>query len=265
MAAQSGGARLDDKAIKRIVRQALSGNSSGDDDRRVVETGPSNIVVIAGEVAVRVARDRRAASELRRVQHLVDALPELPFAVPRSLGAVVEHASFAAVATRRISGDPHPPGSGDVGVLRDLLDAIRAVDVEPLRAWLAPREAIRALVADPTAGRSDGRQRHGRSRRQPCHRFTHSVIVMPSREPRVMPAEERHRRGHNFRDDRQRCSRRSTGRGREQGFVHWAQGGAAVALMAWFRTHPMRPEASRVMATMRYRRDGMVGVSPNDR
>lgn len=117
---------------------ALDGHRVERSEWEIIETGSSHVVVLAGAIAVRVARDESAGAELRRVQQLVDRLPELPFAVPRSAGPIVDHLGVIAVPTRRFVGEVHPPGSGDPAVLRRLLDAIHAVAVEPLRDWLAP-------------------------------------------------------------------------------------------------------------------------------
>ena len=47
-----------------------------------VRTGSSSLVVLAGDVAVRVARDSAAAGDLRRSRDLVASLPPLPFLLP---------------------------------------------------------------------------------------------------------------------------------------------------------------------------------------
>jgi aminoglycoside phosphotransferase (APT) family kinase protein len=109
---------------------------------QLVESGSSSVVVLAGPVAIRVARDAIAGAALRRVQQLVDQLPELPFGLPRSVGPVIDHDGLVAVATHRLPGQPHPHGSGDPAELRRLLEAIHTVDVEPLRNWLAPARSF---------------------------------------------------------------------------------------------------------------------------
>lgn len=134
--------RPEGRDVDRIVELALKDVTRAAGDRKVVESGSSNVVVLAGDVAVRIARDAVAAGELRRVQALIDRLPELPLSVPRTLGPIVEHAGLSAVATRRLSGEPHPPGTGAAGPLRELLSVIHSVDVGPLRPWLAPRKAF---------------------------------------------------------------------------------------------------------------------------
>lgn len=78
---------------------------------RRVEHGSANLVVLAGRVAVRVARSADAASEALRAQRLVDALPTLPFAVPRSAGPAIDDRAaggVVAIAQERVDGEPHP-------------------------------------------------------------------------------------------------------------------------------------------------------------
>ncbi|KZE91973.1 phosphotransferase [Microbacterium sp. TNHR37B] len=60
-----------------------------------------------------------------------------------------------AVAQRRLDGDPHPSGRGDGSALRALLDALRGVDLDPLRdslahphAFFGGHEGLRVLVED---------------------------------------------------------------------------------------------------------------------
>nr|WP_243757843.1 phosphotransferase [Allobranchiibius sp. GilTou38] len=128
--------------IEAAVVRALGQSGADRAGWEFIETGSSNLVVLAGDVAVRIARDPRSSVELRRTQGLIDRLPDLSFAVPRSLGPVVEHEGLAAVPTRRLVGTPHPARSGDPVRLRNLLDAVHSIDVSPLREWLARPRAF---------------------------------------------------------------------------------------------------------------------------
>ena len=89
-----------------------------------------------------MAREPQAAVEVQRSQCLVDRLPDLLFGLPVSVGAAVEYAGVVAIPTRRITGSPHPPGSGDPTALRDLLDQIHAIDPGPLTPHLATPRVV---------------------------------------------------------------------------------------------------------------------------
>jgi aminoglycoside phosphotransferase (APT) family kinase protein len=107
-----------------------------------VRTGSSSLVVLAGEVAVRVARDGAAAADLHRSRDLVAALPPLPFVVARPIGEVAELDGVVAAAAARVPGAARPPGPADPAELRALLDAVHGLDPTPLRAHLAPPRAF---------------------------------------------------------------------------------------------------------------------------
>ena len=120
---RTGYQRPDEDLITALAQEAFaSAGESGDPtDWHRVEHGSATLVLLCGRTAVRIARDRPAAAGLRRVQRLVDALPELPFQVPRSRGQIIERDGHVAAATERIEGTPHPAGSGDPHLLRELL------------------------------------------------------------------------------------------------------------------------------------------------
>ncbi|GHD07827.1 phosphotransferase family protein [Zhihengliuella salsuginis] len=127
---------------------------------RVAEGGQFHLVLVAeGRAVLRMARDAAQAADLVRRTALVDALAaQLPFPVPRSLtgvwsatgpdddgarraqpddggpGRVVP----AAVVQEFIDGAAHEPHTGDAATLRELLEALAAVDIVPLRHLLAP-------------------------------------------------------------------------------------------------------------------------------
>ena len=134
-----------------VVDDAVARALSGAGERvprggwRRVEHGSANLVVLAGRVAVRVARSADAASEALRAQRLIDALPALPFAVPRSAAPAIDDRAaggVVAIAQERVDGEPHPSGSGDPVELRRLLDTLRETDLAPLRRHLAHRHTF---------------------------------------------------------------------------------------------------------------------------
>ncbi|TDE99036.1 DUF1679 domain-containing protein [Occultella glacieicola] len=102
-----------------------------------IEVGSASIVVLGGRTALRVARQPSGAPELLRAQALVDSLPDLPFAVPRSIGEPVTVEGHLAIPTLRVEGEPHPPHQGEPGPLRALLEAVHGIDPEPVRVHLA--------------------------------------------------------------------------------------------------------------------------------
>lgn len=120
-------------AEQELVAGALAGTGAPVDPAGwvVEDGGSSHRVVLSADVAVRVARHAGAAAELERNTARVDALPPLPFALPRSLGPVVTGSLGAAVATRRVPGDPSPTAV-DPASLATVLDALAGVDWEPL-------------------------------------------------------------------------------------------------------------------------------------
>ena len=134
-----------DDVIDDLVSRALhdAGEKVPRRDWERVEHGSANLVVLAGRAAVRVARTAAAASETLRSQALIEALPPLPVAVPHALAPAVEGSGgIVAVVQERLLGAPHPSGSGEPRVLRRLLDALREVDLAPLRPHLAHRHAF---------------------------------------------------------------------------------------------------------------------------
>ena len=121
-----------------LVRTALAGTDAPPDPVRwqLEESGSSHRVVLAGaRVAVRVSRHAEAADLLTRRTALVDALPDLPFALPRSVGPVVGTGSLRAVATRRVPGHTSPHRV-DPAALATVLNALAAVDPAPLAELL---------------------------------------------------------------------------------------------------------------------------------
>lgn len=152
-----------DDVVDDVVARALgaAGERVPRRDWQRVEHGSANLVVLAGRVAVRVARTADAASEALRAQRLIDALPPLPFAVPRSAAPAIDDRAaggVVAIAQERVDGEPHPSGSGDAVALRRLLDALRETDLTSLRTNLAHRhtffgggEGLRLMTGDAVA------------------------------------------------------------------------------------------------------------------
>jgi hypothetical protein len=131
-------------AVRDAVRRALDGaaDRTALADVEVCDVGSASLVLLTPWTAVRVGRDAARGAELERTQRLVDGFPDPPFHVPRSTGPVVRTEQVTAVPTRRITGDPHPPGNGDPGPLRDLLDAVHALDPGCDSPALAVRHAF---------------------------------------------------------------------------------------------------------------------------
>lgn len=132
------------QAFAELVAGALraAGEATRPGTGSVIEHGSANIVVLAGRTAVRVGRDTQASAQLERAQRLIDALPVLPFAVPRSVADPVRAGGLTAIAQRRLPGEPHPSGSGDPEQLGILLESLSAVPLESVDAHLAPPRAF---------------------------------------------------------------------------------------------------------------------------
>lgn len=131
-------------ALDELVPAALSNAGERRDPRdgAWVETGSASLVYLCGEVAVRVSRQPSTAADLVRAQGVVDALPDLPFAVPRSRGEAVEADGHVAVPVERLRGEPHPPGPADPRELRRLLESVHAVDPLAVGHHLAPARSF---------------------------------------------------------------------------------------------------------------------------
>lgn len=136
--------RWSDPAVREAVRRALDGAEDRTplSEVEVCEEGTASLVLLTDRTAVRVGRDQARGAELERTQGLVDSLPDLPFDVPRSLGPLVRSEQVTAVPTRRIGGEPQPPGTGDPGPLRELLEAVHSLDPGRDSPLLAARRAF---------------------------------------------------------------------------------------------------------------------------
>lgn len=132
-----------------------------------------DLVLVPGVAAIRIARWPVAARRLERRAEFLSQLADsdLPFDVPRPLGPVRTIEGRTAVATAWIDGDAHPRGSGDALELRNVIEALRWVDVTKLadnfdvpRAYAGRAEwlsRIRHLVVPrfPRSVQADVRQR----------------------------------------------------------------------------------------------------------
>lgn len=152
---ETGFVRPPDDLLDALVAGALRSAGARRGTGTWVESGSSAVVLVTPDVVVRVARQPAHVAGMRRAQALVDALPELPFDVPRSVGDPVEADGHVAVPFRRVHGAPHPAGSGDPAELRRLLDAVHGVDVAPLRDHLAPAREFAGGAAWETVLRDE--------------------------------------------------------------------------------------------------------------
>lgn len=130
--------------LENLVPAALSNAGERRDARAGVwvEAGSASLVYLCGDVAVRVSRQQSTAANLLRSQRLIDALPDLPFAVPRSRGEAVEVDGFVAFPVERLDGEPHPPTSADPEQLQLLLESIHSIDPRAVQHHLAPARAF---------------------------------------------------------------------------------------------------------------------------
>ncbi|WP_278234456.1 phosphotransferase [Isoptericola sp. AK164] len=134
--------RPDQPTLDALVAAALADVGPPARDVEWVEHGSNTLVALTDRAAVRIARQQQAGGEVLRAQRLVDALPDLPFDVPRSLAAPVKIDGYTALATHRLHGSPQPTTRPDAGALREVLDAVHEIDADPLEPHLAPRRAF---------------------------------------------------------------------------------------------------------------------------
>jgi len=141
---ETGFVRPDDELLREVVSCALDASGGSLDPARWtwVDHGSANLVVLVDDVAVRVNRSGKSALELLRTQRLVDRIPELPFALPRSLAEPVRVGDLVAIGQQRLHGAPHPSGDGDPRRLRLLLDAVHSVPLEAVGEDLAPARSF---------------------------------------------------------------------------------------------------------------------------
>lgn len=138
----------------------------------VVQGEFHDVVLLPGEAVVKVARGDAAAHLARRAR-LHAALGDLglPFEVPRPLTPVQTFGERAAVALTWVDGDPAPPGDGDAGELRRLLDALASVELAPLAELLdvpfayAGRERWQQVMVDEVVPRMPEHVRDDAARR----------------------------------------------------------------------------------------------------
>lgn len=130
--------------LTHLAARALgeAGERRAPDECVWVEHGSNTVVVLAEQTAVRITRQAAGAAELLRAQALIDALPDLPFLVPRSLGDPVETEGHVAVPTLRLRQGSEPPEVPDAVVLGELLEAVHTVDLDRVRGHLAAPRAF---------------------------------------------------------------------------------------------------------------------------
>lgn len=104
------------------------------DGATVVRSGSHDVVLLPDVAAIRIARNPPAVAALPRRTALLTELAKagLPFATPTPLGPVSSTPDWTAVAVSWIPGHPAPCGTGDPATLREVLDALAAVDLAPL-------------------------------------------------------------------------------------------------------------------------------------
>lgn len=108
-------------------------------ERRRVDEGSAHVVFLIGTHAViRIARSPNAEAAMRRSQELVDSLPELGIAVPRSLTRVVTVGSTSGCAVEFVPGVPAPAGPAPSARLRRLLDTIQSIPVSAVAGTASP-------------------------------------------------------------------------------------------------------------------------------
>ncbi|MDQ1123977.1 phosphotransferase family protein [Microbacterium trichothecenolyticum] len=134
----------DRSRIEPLVVSALrtAGHCAEPKSWRWIEHGSANLVVLAGDVAVRVGRTAAASAQSVRAQQLIDGLPALPFAVPRAVVDPLWDGDMVAVVQRRLDGIPHPGGHGEPAALETLLDALEDARIAELAPHLATPHAF---------------------------------------------------------------------------------------------------------------------------
>jgi hypothetical protein len=180
------------------------------DGATVVRSGSHDVVLLPDVAAIRIARNPPAVAALPRRTALLTELAKagLPFATPTPLGPVSSTPDWTAVAVSWIPGHPAPSGTGDPATLREVLDALAAVDLAPLADLLdvphayAGREHWEQLLLTEAVPRLPGRLRD--SARGHLRACSHLVRHLRAGADRQDPA----RRG---RPQHARCLRR-TGR-----------------------------------------------------
>lgn len=147
------------QGVRRIAAALLPGEAT--DTAEVIHGEFHDVLLLPERAVVKVARGR-TAEHLHRRAALTAALARqgLPFAVPEPLTPVLDVDGCAAVALSWVPGAPAAAGAADPAALRQLLDALAAVDVTAggqLQRWLdaphayAGREHWSALMAQVVA------------------------------------------------------------------------------------------------------------------
>jgi aminoglycoside phosphotransferase (APT) family kinase protein len=128
---------LNERWVLAVASELLPGLDRG---RASLEFGVEHVVVVAPEAGV--VRISRAPGNRPVMERRVELLSELgraglPFTVPAPLSEVAVVDGYAAVALSWVPGEPDRAGNGDPAVLRQLLAALRQVDIGALGSVLA--------------------------------------------------------------------------------------------------------------------------------
>lgn len=134
----------DASTVRAVAAAALveAGDRCHIDAIEWVRTGSSTLVGLGSDTVVRIARSVSHAADLLRAQRLVDALPALPFEVPRSRTRPIAVNGVTGVGVCRLRGHARRSGPADPTVLRTRFESIHAIDPEPIRHLLAPARAF---------------------------------------------------------------------------------------------------------------------------
>ena len=129
---------LNERWVLATASELLPGLDRG---RASLEFGVEHVVVVAPEVGV--VRISRAPGNRPVMERRVELLSELgraglPFAVPEPLSEVAVVDGYAVIALSWLPGEPRRTGYDDPAPLRQLLAALRQVDIGVLSSALAP-------------------------------------------------------------------------------------------------------------------------------
>ncbi|WP_433276115.1 aminoglycoside phosphotransferase family protein [Pseudonocardia xinjiangensis] len=200
-----------------VVETLLPGVSL--DGAAVVHSGSHDVVLLPGVAAVRIARSAPAVEYLPRRTALLEELATtgLPFDTPVPLGPVVSTLDWTAVAVSWVPGRHAPPGTGDPATLRDVLDALAAVDLEPLVELLdvphayAGRERWEELILAEAVPRLPPRLRDSAVRR------VEAVLALDPVPPRLVHGDL--------------CGEN----------MHWSPDGHVIGVIDWDLAHAFDP------------------------
>jgi aminoglycoside phosphotransferase (APT) family kinase protein len=189
------------------------------DRATVIPSGSHDVVLIPDIAAVRIARSAPAVESLPRRTALLEALAkaDLPFATPIPLSPVVSAPGWTAVAVSWIPGRYAPAGNGEPTTLRNVLEALAAVDLAPLTDLLdvphayAGRERWEELILTEAVPRLPPRLRDSAVRR------TAAALALDPVPPRLVHGD-------------------LTGQN-----MHWSPDGRVIGVLDWDLAHAFDP------------------------